>query len=593
MPAKLLGGKAIVKQMQLRNLGSWVLAGMCLCATASLAANSAAGQAKPASGSGKIAGVVNDTAGVPQLGATVELVPEALGTAPLDFLTNTQGVFRGEKLAPGLYTVRVTLAGFLPTLEQHVRVTAHLTTVVRIQLESMFASLDQLRRAPTMTTVEADDWKWVLRSASATRPVLQWIQEDANASADLDARSIRPKARLEFTDGARRPGSASNLPASPATAFAYDQQLGNAGRLLVAGQMNYLDSAPGGGIATVWLPNGSMGKGSHSTMVLREAKVGVAGQTFRGVRMEQGGTVGLGDRSKLLYSGEYVMVGLGKAATSLRPRIELDTKISDVWRAAVIFAEQPGAATPLEFDDLEAGGALAAALNELDSFPALLWRDGHPELEGGWHEEISVERKLDRGELQVAAFHDDNRHVAVYGRGNDLPNSDYLPNSFSNAFAYDGGSMSSWGARAALREKLSEDLEMVAMYAFAGALSPSELSEGPLRDMLRQSMHHSVGVNVTAKVPRSGTKVNAGYQWVSGVTVSRLDAFGDSLFQMDPYLHVGIRQTLPKFAPGRWQATANCDNVLAQGYVSMNTQDGRTVLVPAFRTFRGGLSVQF
>jgi len=25
----------------------------------------------------------------------------------------------------------------------------------------------------------------------------------------------------------------------------------------------------------------------------------------------------------------------------------------------------------------------------------------------------------------------------------------------------------------------------------------------------------------------------------------------------------------------------------------MNTQDGRTVLVPAFRTFRGGLSVQF
>jgi hypothetical protein len=62
---------------------------------------------------------------------------------------------------------------------------------------------------------------------------------------------------------------------------------------------------------------------------------------------------------------------------------------------------------------------------------------------------------------------------------------------------------------------------------------------------------------------------------------------------MDPYLHVGIRQTLPKFAPGHWQAMADCDNILAQGYVSMSTQDGRTVLVPAFRTFRGGLSVQF
>jgi len=126
-----------VKQTRLGILGSWVLAGMCLCVITAYPAN---GQVKSAAG--KIAGVVNDTSGVPQLGATVELVPEISGTAPLDFLTNTQGVFRGEKLAPGLYTVRVTLAGFLPTLQQHVRITAHITTVVRIQLESMFASLD-------------------------------------------------------------------------------------------------------------------------------------------------------------------------------------------------------------------------------------------------------------------------------------------------------------------------------------------------------------------------------------------------------------------------------------------------------------------
>jgi hypothetical protein len=579
-----------VKQTRLRILGSWVLAGMCLSVVAAQPA--AAQQVKAASG--KIAGVVNDTSGVPQLGATVELVPEVLGTAPLDFLTNTQGVFRGEKLAPGLYTVRVTLAGFLPTLQQHVRVTAHLTTVVRIQLESMFASLDQLRHAPSLGSVEADDWKWVLRSASATRPVLQWMETDDAQQVTMDAQAYRPKARLDFTDGARRPGSASNLPAAPSTAFAYDQKLGNTARLLLAGQMSYLDSAPGGGFATVWLPNGSLNSGPHTTLVMREAKVGPAGQTFRGVRMEQGGSIGFGERSKLLYSGEYVLVGLGTAASSLRPRVELDTQLSDMWRAAVIFAEQPGAALPVDFDDLDSGGALAASLNELDSFPALLWRAGHPELEGGWHEEVAVERKMgERGGLQIAAFHDDNRHVAVYGRGNDLPTGDYLPDYFSNSFAYDGGSLNTWGARVALREKLSDDLEVAAVYAYAGALSPSELADGALRDMLRTSMHSTVGVNMNAKVPRTRTNVNVGYKWVSGTAVSRVDAFGDSLYQIDPYLHIGIRQALPKFGPGRWQASANCDNVFAQGYVSMNTQDGRTVLVPAFRTFRGGLSVQF
>ena len=580
-----------MKPIRSRLLGSLVLAGACL----SFGVDPTPAQLKSAPG--KIAGVVDDTSGIPQLGATVEVVAESTATRALDFLTNTQGVFRGEHLAPGFYTVRVTLAGFLPTLEQHVRISAHLTTVVRVRLESMFASLDPLRRAPSATTVEADDWKWVLRSASATRPILQWMEGDESAAASntsVDTRALRPRARLDFTDGSRRPGSASNVPAAPATAFAYAQKLGGTGQLVLAGQVNYLDAAPGGGIATVWLPTGSLGAGPHTALVLREAKLGPAGQTFRGVRMEQGGSLGLGDRAKLVYSGEYVLVGLNRGASSLRPRLELDARISDDWRTALIFAEEPGAATPLESDSLESGGVLAAALNELDSFPALLWRAGRPVLEGGWHEEIAAERKIGpHAELQVAAFHDDNRHVAVYGRGTDLPTADYLPDYFSSAFAYDGGSLNSWGTRVALREKLSDDLELTAMYAFGGALSPSDFADGALREMLRTSMHSSVGANISAKVPRSGTKVDAGYKWVSGVTVSRLDRFGESLYQMDPYLHVGIRQTLPKFAPGRWQAIANCDNVLAQGYVSLNTHDGRTVLVPAFRTFRGGLSVQF
>ena len=55
------------------------------------------------------------------------------------------------------------------------------------------------------------------------------------------------------------------------------------------------------------------------------------------------------------------------------------------------------------------------------------------------------------------------------------------------------------------------------------------------------------------------------------MAISRLDSYGESLYQMDPYLHIGIRQTLPKFGPGRWQAIADCDNILAQGYVTLNT----------------------
>ena len=580
-----------MKQERLRSLGALILTVM----VSSFAANPAAAQAKLVPG--MLAGVVRDTAGTPQMGASVQLVPETAGLAATrTFLTNPQGIFRGEKLAPGSYTLRVTLAGFLPTLEKRIRINPSLTTVVRIELESMFASLDQLRRAPSNAAADAEDWKWVLRSASAIRPVMEWMDGDGSgatvASKELGRPPV-PRVRLEFTDGARRPVSASSIAASPATAVAYDQKIG-ASRLIFAGQVSYDQDSPGGGIATVWLPSGTIGAGPHTALVLREAKLGPDGPTFRGVRLDQGGALALGERVVLRYGGEYVLVGLGAAASSLQPRAELNVRVSDNWQASLLFASMPTGAGPLESSDAQPGGALAAALNELDAFPALLWNSGKPVLQSGWHEEVAAERKIGtRGKLQVAGFHDDNRHVAVYGRGSDLPATDYFQDYLSNNFAYDGGSSSSWGTRIAFRQKLDGDLEWTAVYSFAGALTPSEGEGGVLRDMLRTAPRHSLGVGISAKVPRLHTKLQTQYKWVNGPAVSRVDAYGESLFQMDPYFHVSFRQPLPKFALGRWEAIADCDNLLAQGNLSTTSREGHVILVPAFRTFRGGLSVQF
>jgi hypothetical protein len=87
--------------------------------------------------------------------------------------------------------------------------------------------------------------------------------------------------------------------------------------------------------------------------------------------------------------------------------------------------------------------------------------------------------------------------------------------------------------RLAVREKLSDNLEVTAVYAYAGALSPTDIVDAPMRNMLRDKMHNSIGASVSTKLPRLGTKLNAGYKWVGGEAVSRLDAYGESLFQMD------------------------------------------------------------
>ncbi len=578
-----------MQQGPLRLLGTLVM----IAASASMGTPAAMAQGKLASG--KLAGVVRDLSGTPQMGASVEVFAEAPGvTSSLDYLTNTLGIFRGEKLAPGLYTIRVTLAGFLPTLQQHVRINPNLTTMVRIEMESMFASLEQLRRQPNSSKSDADDWKWVLRSAPGTRPVLQWDENAALTANEVNSSGPSPKVLLEFMDGARRPGSVSNVASAPGTAFAYDQKLPGAGSLLVAGQMSYQDSAAGG-VATVWLPTGVIGSGPHTAIVLREARLGDTGITFRGMRIDQGGSVTLGDRVLLRYGGEYILVGLGRPVSSVRPRLSLETKLGAEWRGNLVFAAQPSAPNAIETNGGDLESALASALDELDAFPTLMWRDGRPVIQGGWHEEISAERRLgENGKLQIAGFHDDSHHVALFGRGSELPPQEYFEDVFSNAFAYDGGSSSSWGGRVAYREKLSDDVEVTALYAMAGALTPGSSSEGGvLRNALRMAPRQSVGVNISTKFPRTGGRVTAGYKWISGAAVSRVDSYGESLYQMDPYLHVSVRQQLPKFGPGRWEAIADCDNLLAQGYVTVNTREGQVALVPAFRTFRGGLSLQF
>jgi hypothetical protein len=54
-----------------------------------------------------------------------------------------------------------------------------------------------------------------------------------------------------------------------------------------------------------------------------------------------------------------------------------------------------------------------------------------------------------------------------------------------------------------------------------------------------------------------------------------------------------IRQPLPGIFSGHLEAIADVGNLLEQGYVPLMTGDGRVVLVPSYRYFRGGLNFQF
>lgn len=560
----------------------------------------AAGLAQAAPGRastfGKLSGIVLDPSGTPQMGATVLLVTESPQVAPtIELLTDPRGVFVGERLLPGFYTVRVTLAGFMPGIERHVHISAHLTTLVTVELDSVFASLDRLRRQPSKQS-SVEDWKWVLRTTGSMRPVLQWADTqdasiEAAAISNMDSSKL-PRGRLELTNGANRQGSISNMADSPATAFAYDQKIGHYSRLLAAGQVSYEQTAAAG-LATMWLPTGSLESGKQTTLVLRQAKLGPTGRTFRGMRIDQAGVLDLGDRLTLNYGAELVFVSLGSLTSAVRPRIELSAWLSETTKASVIVAVEPGAPNA-GADGLGETSRLQTAMQQLDAFPVLLWRQGRPVLEGGWHQEVVLDHRLSKqGNVQVAAFRDNLRHVAMFGRGT-ISNPEFFQDFFSDAFTYDGGSSNSWGARATFREKISDDVEVSGVYAYAGALSLNDTAtSGDLRESLQTRYRHSLSAALGTRVPKLGTRVRASYKWIEGATLSHQDRFGELRNHIDPYLHLTVRQPLPRFLLGRWEASADCQNLLAQGYTRTDTRDGRSVVAPVLRTFRGGLSLQF
>src|SRR5438093_12582175 len=132
--------------------------------------------------SGGLTGLVRDGVGVPQMGATVLLFnhEERLFARAL---TDEKGGFSFLSLIPDVYSVRVSLRSFVPVFRDNIVVQPGVRSVLNVNLTTLFSSIQLIAPAPGERALMNDDWKWVLRTASSTRPVLRILP---NFDPDLD-----------------------------------------------------------------------------------------------------------------------------------------------------------------------------------------------------------------------------------------------------------------------------------------------------------------------------------------------------------------------------------------------------------------------
>src|SRR5580698_6882933 len=137
----------------------------------------------PATGvalSGSIAGVVRNSSGTPQMGAAVFLFNRSehlLNRA----MTNERGMFGFGMLTPDVYSVRVSLASFVPAVKEKIAVQPGMQSLLYVNLASVLSSIELVYAKPGEGALMSDDWKWVLKESASTRPVLRMLPGDSGS----------------------------------------------------------------------------------------------------------------------------------------------------------------------------------------------------------------------------------------------------------------------------------------------------------------------------------------------------------------------------------------------------------------------------
>ncbi|HEY1270918.1 MAG TPA: carboxypeptidase-like regulatory domain-containing protein, partial [Terriglobales bacterium] len=206
----------------------------------------AAATSKP----GSISGCVRDSAGVPQMGAAVEILGSA--SRAMKVFTDDRGFYTIAGLVPGVYNLRVSAPSFLPALRERIGLRPGGSMVVNVTLSTIF---EAFQLSPHRGITEEDDWKWTLRSA-ANRPVLRYDDEGPVVVAEGDGHTL--KGRLSFVAGSDSGGYGGASDVS--TGFSLEHSLFSSGTLALNGNLGYGDGAPTAVVRTSYshtLPNGS------------------------------------------------------------------------------------------------------------------------------------------------------------------------------------------------------------------------------------------------------------------------------------------------------------------------------------------------
>jgi hypothetical protein len=539
--------------------------------------------------SASVSGLVRDSAGVPQIGAEVQLLRPDL-TVVASVYTNSQGRFSISSILPGRYALKAMSMSYLPSLRENVRVRAG--TIVNLTLNTLYEVMQWLPAEPRTGNSQQDDWAWTLRSA-ANRPLLRWL-EDGPLVVVSDGSGARPrlKARLMATgqegtfgeSGERFVATVEDTPSDSQELlarvdFAPDTDAGMESMLGFRQDLGFAGSVQSVAAVAVH-PDMDGPEGEEG---LDEAAVRTSETLHLGdeIEAEAGSTEVLGRFAE--QSPNTVAAALPNASVNWR-----DGNSSVGYRVATLL---PG---PIQSDETQAGAWL----------PELSLRDGKLVLQRGLHQEIGWERNTDASGMAVLVFADKIRNPVLEARahfsGDDSGATPVaaLLDSGSGLLRAAGPDFSSQGIAASVDRRLPGGSQVHLSYANGNAVvmpalpRPTEMAQVLGAAYPRRVQTYSISLSGT--LDGTGTRWRASYRWQPEDTVTEVAPY--AVNTAEPYLNLRLRQSIHQSRDGACGIEALLDvrNLLAEGYRPYILSDGSLLIFAQDqRGVRGGLAFTF
>lgn len=589
----------------------WIAAGL-LLGVASVSAPAAS--LNPLSG--EILGQVKNASGVAQMGATVYLY-NRYDELVRKGLSNEQGRFVFDSLAPDLYSIRVILASFVPAERRNIAVLPSSENRLDINLTGVFSSIGVTSTPAAPGTLMTDDWKWVLRTSQATRPVLRFLPElgsrGTSTSESSTARFSHTTGVLELSAGDGQSfarGSQQDL----GTAFAIATSLASSARVQLSGNVGYAGSSglPGAGIRTSF--SRATSDGSNPEVVVTMRQVYLAQRTGSGMVMGSDGAPALrtmslafldkaelSDNLYLDYGFDFQSVSYLDRINYASPFVRATFDAGNQGRVRVAFTSG-GQPTELMARDGQKSGELQQDLAALALMPILSLSDSHVTVERTQNLELGYDRVAGSRTYSLGAYEETVSNAAFMLSAPDafLPAGDLLPDLNSNSSIFNIGSYHRTGFTAGVKQMLGDHAELAVAAGRTGVLTAesaersSYVDSGALRAGIGQGQRAWVTVRVAGTVPGAGTHIAANYGWTDFGVLMPAHLFVTQDVNQDIGLNLYIRQPLPIGGmPWRMEASAQLCNLLAQGYLPLGGPNAHTFLTNSPRLLRGGLNFIF